>query len=122
MTELDYDVLDPGIRKTVRFLRDNGFNTTDSGDGKTKQAKGYIGEPEPNVYMTCNPAAPTARLPWLDYGAHLILEADRLLELLVAKFGPKIREKVQIEASYSPIDKIGILALHGLSDKDLDGT
>lgn len=34
----DYAALDPGIRDAVRLLRDAGFETTDSGDGRTKPA------------------------------------------------------------------------------------
>ena len=32
----NYDRLDPGIRDTVRLLREAGFETTDSGDGVSK--------------------------------------------------------------------------------------
>jgi hypothetical protein len=31
-----YAALDPGIREVVRYLRQHGFATTDSGDGVTK--------------------------------------------------------------------------------------
>lgn len=31
-----YEQLDPGIREIVRYIRREGFVTTDSGDGKTK--------------------------------------------------------------------------------------
>ncbi len=34
--ELDLDTLDPGIRRTVAWLRGLGFATTDSGDGVSK--------------------------------------------------------------------------------------
>lgn len=34
--QFDYGQLDPGIRQSVRFLRDHGFWTSDSGDGATK--------------------------------------------------------------------------------------
>jgi len=36
MTVPNYEELDPGIRKVVRWLNDNGFKTVDSGDGRTK--------------------------------------------------------------------------------------
>lgn len=32
MTELDYTILDPGIRGAVQYLRERGFDTTDSGE------------------------------------------------------------------------------------------
>jgi hypothetical protein len=34
---LDLDTLNPGIRKTVAWLRSLGFETTDSGDGRTHE-------------------------------------------------------------------------------------
>lgn len=34
--DLNYDALDPGVRDVVRKLRAAGFETTDSGDGKSK--------------------------------------------------------------------------------------
>lgn len=40
MSDIDYEALDPGIRRTVRWLRSLGFETTDSGDGVTKPAMG----------------------------------------------------------------------------------
>lgn len=36
MTDLDYAILDPGIRGAVQYLRERGFDTTDSGDGVSK--------------------------------------------------------------------------------------
>ena len=36
--EPDYDELDPGIREVVRLLRKHHFDTTDSGDGVSKDA------------------------------------------------------------------------------------
>ncbi len=109
MADLNYDKLDPGIRKTVRFLRDNHFVTTDSGDGETKQARGYIGEPEPNVYMVVG-----------NDPRDLIEEALRLKKVLVERFGEKVGDRARVEASYSPFDGISIIALHGLSDKDFE--
>lgn len=34
---LDYDQLDPGIRETVRLIRSWGYETSDSGDGRSKE-------------------------------------------------------------------------------------
>lgn len=59
---------DPGIRDTVAWLRSLGFNTTDSGDGKTKRRiidAGYA-LPEPHVFMVVSPrhAIDDARRLW----------------------------------------------------------
>jgi hypothetical protein len=53
MTDLNYNDLDPGIRETVRLLRDEGFETVDSGDGVAKPLdhEGVIRYP--HVAMTC---------------------------------------------------------------------
>ena len=40
MSLVPWDYLDPGIRETVRLLRDAGFETTDSGDGVSKPEVG----------------------------------------------------------------------------------
>lgn len=37
----DYSVLDPGIRETVRIIHDLGWETTDSGDGYSKDTNDY---------------------------------------------------------------------------------
>ncbi len=44
--EFDPANLDPGIRATVLWLRERGFKTCDSGDGKTKIEAGYNDVPE----------------------------------------------------------------------------
>jgi hypothetical protein len=46
--EPDYDKLDPGIREVTRLVRGASFETTDSGDGKTK---GEFGSDYPHVHM-----------------------------------------------------------------------
>lgn len=103
---VDYNELDPGIRETVLFLRERGFNTTDSGDGSKAETM-ECAEAEPNVYMVCE-------------AGDLILQANRLKTVLVSRFGEKIGERARIEANYSPFDGIAILALHGVSDKDFE--
>ena len=50
---IDYDELNPGIRETVRWLTDLGFETTDSGDGVTNRAAGMdCAWDEPMVAMS----------------------------------------------------------------------
>lgn len=45
--------LNPGIVKTVEFLRTNGFITMDSGDGETHAFE--CDQPYPYVHMRCAP-------------------------------------------------------------------
>lgn len=49
--EPPYDELDPGIRETARWLYDNGFNPTDSGDGVSKVGNMDCAQTFPHVYM-----------------------------------------------------------------------
>jgi len=53
---IDLSKLDPGIRNFVAFLRSKGFNTTDSGDGKSKPLDEET-LPWPHVFITCAPEA-----------------------------------------------------------------
>lgn len=84
---LNYDDLDPGIRETVRLLRQHGFVTTDSGDGVTKPKEARIFE-VPHVCAQIHPHV-------------MIRETHRLAALL-----PGWR----IECSYSPDEPAILLA------------
>ena len=100
---IDLDPLDPGIRETVRFLREHGFETCDSGDGATKFADprwrvdGKLPEEVldfPHVAMRVSPD-------------HLVSEADRLAALLLT-IGVELEPSAPIEgvptlqATYDP--------------------
>lgn len=99
---IDLEPLDPGIRETVRFLREHGFDTCDSGDGATKfvdprwRVDGKLPEEVldfPHVAMRVRPG-------------DLVSEADRLLGLLtsigidLSPIGPVGGPSLQ--ASYDP--------------------
>lgn len=103
----EYAALDPGIRLVVTWLRDHGYNTTDSGDGVSKAELIAEGEAldEPHVFMTCPPAT-------------MVLEADRLYSLL-ERFGSGLDMSSRIEASYSPDDGIGVIGLFGVTSDSL---
>lgn len=95
--------LDPGILRTVEWLRARGFETTDSGDGVSKAeliAAGYA-LPFSHVFMRCAPA-------------ELAAEADRLRRELV-EHGV---EGFRVEASYSPDDGVGVLAMLGAGEDE----
>jgi hypothetical protein len=91
MEPLDYETLDPGIRMTVRLLRSSGFETTDSGDGRSKsRARFASGE----------------ALPF----AHVVVKAEpssmaATAEVVQWLLGPKW----EVEASYSTVDQRAIL-------------
>jgi hypothetical protein len=103
--------LDPGITKVVTFLRQKGFETTDSGDGVTKRAAGDEEALDlPHVAV---------RVPE-ELG--LTRAADNLLTFF-SVHGVPIDEQgkwdIWIEASYDPANRIGILVLFGLDDTKL---
>lgn len=91
----DYSVLDPGIRDVVRLLRDNGFDTTDSGDGVEKF----------RAALRAQAAAPQDVLPFMHVAAvctreEMMDEATRMLTLLQVLDG----RPWQVEATFYPAD------------------
>jgi len=58
-SKVPYAALDPGIRDVVRLLNDNGFETTDSGDGVSKPAAGIV-FPFPHVAAVTTPGTMVA--------------------------------------------------------------
>lgn len=98
--------LNPNIVFTVQFLQDNGFRTTDSGDGKTHECE--CDRDYAYVVMSC----PSHRL--LD-------EADRLMKILRGagvNLGQISREEdiVAIQATYDPFDGTSFLEVLYLDD------
>lgn len=98
--------LDPGVRMLVSLLRQHGFETTDSGDGKSK---GKDGLDVPHVHMVCH--------------AQLVaFEADRLHRVL-SLHGVTIQpidnpESPCIQATYDPasVDSTAVISLFGVTD------
>lgn len=119
--DIKYEELDIGIRNLVRLLRSKGFETTDSGDGKSKfeNNTACCAEPVSNVYIEVN-------------ATRMVAESHRLMEVIrdntiEGTLESTIRNeelemdvpRVLIEASYSPIEGTAILMIHGLLDSDL---
>ena len=111
---LDYDKIDPGIRKLVWFLRTLGFRTTDSGDGVSKPSTERMIH-RPHVYIEVDPR-------------DLLSETDRVYRLLgmfgvdltgdcVDEVTGQVMPKVSVEGTYTPHGVSGILVT-GVSDKD----
>jgi hypothetical protein len=103
MDDLDYETLDPGIRKVVRWLRENGFHTTDSGDGVTKRDMACAFD-MPNVAMTT------------ESKYELFDEADRLWRMLKRRLPERMHVEIHIEASYDPMDESCVILLLRLHD------
>lgn len=113
---IDYAALNQGIRETVRFLRRNGFRTTDSGDGKTNVEAGMEGAiDEPHVVSRSTVA-------------DVVEEARRLWAILTdlglesAAFGEHGGGKFAIEAHYDVGAIVSTITLWGVDDDVLRAT
>lgn len=114
-----YDDLDPGIRETVRWLFEAGFEPCDSGDGVSK-FNGVIEDDHdpnmflryPNVAMLCVPE-------------RLVQESDRLCGMLAGRgvvieaAGPDDGQP-SIQAHYDPGRPLdAVIVLLGVDDARL---
>lgn len=109
--EPPWSELDARIRETVRLLWREGFNPTDSGDGRKEGMECAIATP--NVFMRVS-----------EPRRSLVNETDRLAQLM-AEHAVKVEEQgpemgpghVSIQASYDPVTRIGVIALFGVDDE-----
>lgn len=105
--------LDPGIRGVVTWLREQGYNTTDSGDGRSKAdliAAGHV-LPFPHVFMRAEPFHAVRMDERADELAHKLRE-------LGIEPGPQYPDLV-VELIYNAFDQVGVLVLRGLDDDGL---
>jgi len=104
--DLEVQNLNPGIRRTVVFLNMNGFETCDSGDGKTHDFECDRSFP----YVVVHVAA-----------EKLVEECRRLKELLSAN-GLEVQEQSPeegspaIQGTYDPGNDIAFIDLMGVDD------
>lgn len=112
--DLDYEKLDPGIRRTVRWLRSLGYETCDSGDGVTKLA--MFNSPAeafeqggilnvPHVFIWSTPET-------------MIADARRLLAVIEETFGYPVGI---VEATFNPADGEAIISVRSIGDSNLPG-
>lgn len=108
MTDINYEEMNPGIRRTVKWLRSCGFDTTDSGDGVTHDHA--CDRDHAYVVIVVEDAD------------RLVKRAD-LLRGLLGHRGIKIAPQsidpsaqVSIQASYDPANRIAVIDLTGLTD------
>lgn len=104
--DLAYDLLDPGVRRLVRFMRRRGFATTDSGDGTRE---GLPGD-RAHAYVAVRSSA-----------AALAEDSRRVRDHLAGvgvKLGP-VGTLPCLQATYCPADDVAVLVLTGVLDGDL---
>lgn len=120
--------LDPGVRETVRWLRERGFETVDSGDGRSKfqpDSPYYVGgdydrdhecavSEEPHVAILVPPHLLVARADEL---AAVLEDAG----LPLGRIGPgDADDPPSIQATYDPCcapEHSGLLLLCGVTDE-----
>jgi len=112
------DGLSPGIKELVLWLNEQGFETTDSGDGTNAAAGMECAVEYPMVVMV------------VDKPGRLVDEAQRLYKALRgrgiqfdhAKRGYTSDDTIcwpQIQASYDPADGTAVILLSNVTSKDL---
>jgi len=99
MTPFDYNLLNPGIRETVRWFHNLGYTTTDSGDGKTRQFE--CDRPDPYVVVKVkNPR-------------DLVAVSKKIF----LDLGPvALRPEVIITGTYGPKDGLAHVDITGVHD------
>lgn len=137
LIDFDYSQLDPGIRRLVRWLHDNGYKTTDSGDGVTKFKRrdelrervldgDYLDATSAAAELddaidACNCAIEAPNVVIACPKSRLVAVADELQELL-ASVGikcPPLSEDggdPNIQASYDPGNGIASILLTYVDD------
>lgn len=111
--------MNPGIRKTVQWLRDNGFRTCDSGDGVTHECE--CDRDQAYVVIRVEPyemAAEADRLMKLLDGMGVSL-ADAYEAVGDAYAAGTLGEKMDypfLQADYNPVNGIATLDLACVSD------
>ena len=109
---INYDELDAGVRRLVRWLRKNRFDTTDSGDG-TK------------VGMECAWDCPMVSIREKD-PSRLVSETVRLHALLESvgvhatpAAAPDVVTAPAIQANYDPVSGVSLITVTNVTDADL---
>lgn len=101
---VDYDAMNPGIRRTVRWLRTHGFRTCDSGDGATHDHECDRDYAYVAIRDDDRPDETATRL----------LGLLREMGITVEQIG--VDGGVWIQSSFDPVTGIGIVDVSHLSD------
>lgn len=121
METIDYNDLDPGIRQTVHFLREQGFETSDSGDGVSK----FDSDGQPLPFWESIDLIPEAHVAIICAPENLISESQRLYTVL-SHVGISFSETTEgsplIQGTYNPCETppIGLILLTGVCDKSFN--
>lgn len=119
--EIEYELLDPGVREVVRWLVALGFHTTDSGDGEHKRDHGWTEEgglvPFPHVYMHVEPAEIVVACTDLrgclkGIGITVVSQTDAWAEIIGGDSASgTAKPKPYIEVTYDPCNQRAVMGL-----------
>ena len=129
--QFDYSELDPGIRNSVKFLRNHGFWTTDSGDGQTKFSTGQYDAAEvldfPHICIVVEPRnmIEESRKLAAVLGGHGVQVQQRGLRHLDPQWYESqdeaptwdVKQAVEVEASYDPMTDIAVIMVSYINDE-----
>ena len=116
--EPDYDLIDPGIRDVVRYVRWWGLPTSDSGDGASKPAHWYeSGEAlrVPHVFA-------------MERDVEAGTDDHELIPIWIGKAAVMSRELLggrppnpgqEITVSYNAADRTLLFAVYGFTNEDI---
>lgn len=105
---MNYDDLDPGIRETVRRLNAAGFETSDSGDGVSKDGEERVLDVA-HVVIVAKPET--------------LIEDSKKLCLFLLSHGISVQPMNEapehhpaIQSTFDPVDNSAIMMLFGVND------
>ncbi len=101
--------LNPGIVKTVALLREWGYDTCDSGDGKTHD-------------FECD--RDCAYVVMVVHNQYELVAQANILRAMLCDRGVDLQQQPTmpfLQASYCPVDHIAVLDLNGVDDAMLFG-
>ena len=106
---MSYDIdgdpfMNPGIREVVRYLRDRGYITVDSGDGQTA------------YWPECDLTIPYVYI--LSHVRHVLVDGEAVHRLLSSEDFPFTRtEDFDVQASYSYVGSTAMVTVLGVLDE-----
>lgn len=112
--------MNPGIRRTVQWLRDNGFKTCDSGDGKTHEHE--CDRPIAYVTIRVDPSQLSAECDRLllllkDHGVDLAAEYEKMGDAYQSgTLDLETQSFPTLQAQYGPVDGVATLDLACVDD------
>lgn len=97
--------INPGIKQFVTWLNDKGFTTIDSGDGETEDYE-------------CDRDTPYVVIEV--HARSMITMSNTLLTCIQVELGLEVSPvgegSISIQASYDPVNEIGVIEVYGVND------